>query len=59
MHIIIFFINNLIFLVVFDMDSLDKSKPLDLHKIRRCIFFSFFQLTWEFLDPLGERGGFF
>jgi len=34
MHIIIFSINNLIFLVIFDMDSLDKSKPLDLHKIR-------------------------
>ena len=46
MHIIIFSINNLIFLVIFDMDSLDKSKPLDLHKIRRCNF----RLTWEFLD---------
>ena len=46
MHIIIFSINNLIFLVVFDMDSLDKSKPLDLHKIRRCNF----RLTCEFLD---------
>ena len=41
MHIIIFSINNLIFLVVFDMDSLDKSKPLDLHKIRQCKSFSF------------------
>ena len=46
MHIIIFSINNLIFLVIFDMDSLDKSKPLDLHKIRRCNF----RLMWEFLD---------
>ena len=58
MHIIIFFINNLIFLVVFDMDSLDKSKPLDLHKIRRCKSF-FLKLMWEFLDPLGECDDFF
>ena len=46
-------------LIEFGMDSSNYFKPLDLHKIRRCIFFSFFQLTWEFLDPFGERGGFF
>jgi hypothetical protein len=23
------------------------------------VYLLFFELTWEFLDPLGERGGFF
>jgi hypothetical protein len=42
MHIIIIFSsNNLIVLVVFNTDSLDKSKLLDLRNIQRCTFFYF------------------
>jgi hypothetical protein len=40
------------------MESFGRSKPLDLYKIQRSILFSFFRLTCEFLDPVGERGGF-
>ena len=46
----------LIYIVVVGMDSWCYSRPLDLHKIWRCKFFSFFRLMWEFVDSLGERG---
>ena len=52
--------NNFIYvlLVVFDMDSLNKSRLLDLHKIQWCKSF-LFRLTWEYLDPLNGCGVFF